>query len=160
MMNRKPHSKTYTENLAKIKDICAGQEKSPSEVLGLLKRWGLDHEKSQEIIGILKAENFIDERRYASAFVRDKIKFDRWGVAKIKYALLKKGIPANMTAEAIQSFDKEAYHEMIKNELVKKARMLKGPLSANWQKLARFGSSRGYEMEIMYDILDEICKEK
>lgn len=157
-MSPKQRSKTYAESLAKIKDICAGQEKSPSEVLALLKRWGLDQEKSREITGILKAENFIDERRYASAFVRDKIKFDRWGMAKIKYALLKKGIPANITAEAIQSVDKVAYHEMIKNELVKKARMLKGPPSASWQKLARFGSSRGYEMEIMYDMLDEICK--
>ncbi len=159
-MSPKQRSKTYAESLAKIKDICAGQEKSPSEVLGLLKRWGLDQEKSREIIGILKAENFIDERRYASAFVRDKIKFDRWGMAKIKYALLKKGIPANMTAEAIQSVDKVAYHKMIKNELLKKAKMLKGSPSESWQKLARFGSSRGYEMEIMYDMLDEICKEK
>ncbi len=159
-MSPKQRSKTYAESLAKIKDICAGQEKSPSEVLALLKRWGLDQEKSREIIGILKAENFIDERRYASAFVRDKIKFDRWGMAKIKYALLKKGIPANMTAEAIQSVDKVAYHKMIKNELLKKAKMLKGSPSESWQKLARFGSSRGYEMEIMYDMLDEICKEK
>ena len=48
---------------------------------------------------------------------------------------------------------------MIRNELVKKKKLLKGPRSQCWQKLARFGASRGYEMGIMRDMLEEICKE-
>ncbi|MBN2481404.1 MAG: RecX family transcriptional regulator [Bacteroidales bacterium] len=159
-MNQKPGRKTYEDALEKIKDICASREKSPSEISVLLKRWGIDRDKSGRIMDELKAEKFIDEGRYALAFVRDKIRLEHWGLSKIKFALLHKGIPVYVAEEAIQSVDETEYHEMIRNELLKKAKLLKSPPAGNWQKLARFGSSRGYEMDIMHDILDEICKKR
>ncbi|MBN1157888.1 MAG: RecX family transcriptional regulator [Bacteroidales bacterium] len=157
-MNRTSERKTYEEALEKIKDICASREMSPSEVSTLLKRWGLASEKIQEITEKLKTEKFLDESRYAFAFVRDKIRLERWGLYKVKFALKQKGIPGPIAEEAIQSVDETEYREMVQSELLKKAKLMKGSSAQNWQKLARFGSSRGYEMEIMHDMLDEICR--
>jgi hypothetical protein len=44
-------------------------------------------------------------------------------------------------------------------ELAKKRKSLKGSPREIWAKLARYGSSRGYEMEIMHDFLGETALE-
>lgn len=151
--------KAYTDPLERMKGVCARREKSPAEVLTLLKRWGLDDNQSQEIIQKLKAEKFIDESRYASAFVRDKFRFEHWGLIKIKYGLIQKGIAKPVAEKALATINQKEYQEMIRNELIKKRKLMKNTAAECWQKLARFGTSRGYEMEIMHDMLDDICEE-
>jgi hypothetical protein len=44
---------------------------------------------------------------------------------------------------------------MIGRELTKKRKSLKGSSYEIWAKLARYGSSRGYEMEFMAEFLGE-----
>jgi regulatory protein len=139
--------------LAKLQEICSRQEKAPADAIALMKKWGVAREKQHEILEKLKAERFIDENRYASAFVKDKIRFDHWGIVKIRYQLNHKGISPDITAQVLNEIDQQEYREMISKELEKKRKTLKGTSREKWAKLARYGSSRGYEMDVMRDFL-------
>jgi regulatory protein len=144
-----------SQALDKLRQLCSRQEKCPADVVALLKRWGLDQKFHQGIVEQLKSEKFLDEYRYASAFVKDKIRFDHWGIVKIRYFLQQKGISKDILDNAIGEIDHEGYRQMISRELDKKRKSLKGTPRDIWAKLARHGASRGYEFEIMRDFLDE-----
>lgn len=48
---------------------------------------GATPDEVDETLGRLETESYIDEARYARAFVNDKFRFDHWGRIKIRYAL-------------------------------------------------------------------------
>ena len=154
-MSIEKSSDSIKQALEKLRQICSRQEKSPADVIVLLKRWGIDQLHHLTIIEQLKSEKYIDEYRYTSAFVKDKIKFDHWGIIKIRYFLHLKGIAKDILENAIKEVDRNEYRHMIGKELDKKRKSLKGTPREIWAKLARYGSSRGYELEIMQDFLDE-----
>lgn len=153
---RKKESYNATEALSRLQKICSMQEKCPADIILLLDRWGVAPEHHPGIISRLRSDNFMDENRYASAFVKDKIRFGHWGFVKIRYFLRQKGIPAEIANEACNNIDRDDYREMITKELEKKKKTLKGLPREVWAKLARYGSSRGYEMEYMQAFLDSI----
>ena len=145
--------------LEKLRQICSRQEKSPADIVILLKRWGIDQQHHPEILDRLRSEKFLDENRYAKAFVTDKMKFDHWGIVKIRYMLHQKGIGNAAVDNAIRDIDHDAYRSMVGKEMAKKRKSLKGTPREIWAKLARYGSSRGYEMEVMRDFLGSDMEE-
>ena len=146
--------------LEKLQKMCSMQEKCPADIILLLKRWGVGEEHHEDIINRLKSDKFIDEGRYAAAFVKDKVKFDHWGFLKIMYFLKQKGIPRSAVDEACKAIDRKDYAIMIKKELDKKKKTLTGKRREVAAKLARYGSSRGYEMEIMHPFLGDMTPEE
>ena len=146
--------------LEKLRKMCSMQEKCISDVVLLLKRWGVEHEHHEDIISRLISDKFIDEGRYAAAFVKDKVKFDHWGFLKIMYFLKQKGIPRHLADEACKAIDRNDYAIMIGKELEKKKKTLTGKRREVAARLARYGSSRGYEMEIMHPFLGDMAPEE
>jgi regulatory protein len=142
--------------LAYAKALCAGRERTVREITGILLNRGIDQYSAEEIVKTLKEEKFIDEKRYASAFIRDKVNFQKWGMIKIRYALTGRGIPPEIAEEAIMQADKYEYRAMISNEITKKQKSLKDNSPGSRQKLIRFCLSRGYEMEIVISVVNEI----
>ena len=143
----------YDVALNKLQNICSRQEKSPADVVASLKKWDVPREDHQKIISKLKSEQFIDEKRYAIAFARDKIRFDHWGMVKIRIMLHQKGIGREIVEEVLNNIDRDEYRSMIEKELNKKRKSVKGTPYQIWAKLARFGSSKGYEMQDMEPFL-------
>jgi regulatory protein len=47
-------------------------------------------------------ENLLNEARFASAFANDRFRFRKWGAAKIRQALQRKGVSAPIIAEAMK----------------------------------------------------------
>ena len=146
-------STTPEQALHKLQQLCSRQEKCEADVITLLNRWGVEREKHSAILGSLRQDDYISESRYVAAFVKDKIRFEHWGMIKIAYMLHHKGISKKTTEEAFRNIDKSEYRRMIVHELEKKRKSLKGSPRENWVKLARYGTSRGYEMEFMQDFL-------
>ena len=77
----------------KARALCASKEYCISEVLDKLRSWGTDDNDSARIIELLEKDNFINEERYASGFVKDKFNFNKWGKIKIAAHLRAKNIP-------------------------------------------------------------------
>ena len=82
----------YRTALSKAMSQCSRRELCCSEVESKLETWGLQKSDCQKIIDILINENFINEERYAHAFVKDKFNHNRWGRIKIAAQLRAKNI--------------------------------------------------------------------
>lgn len=157
-MQSESENNTFKNDVARAKKTCSSRERTESEVSGMLHEWGMDDDQVAEIISLLKSEKYIDDTRYISSFINDRVKFQKWGMIKIRYALSGKGLSPELISRGIEEFDNEEYTSMIKSELTKKHRTLKGTPSEIKQKLLRFGFSRGYESNVIYKIADELLK--
>ena len=149
----------YQEALSYTMDLCSRQEKCSSEIREKLQKFKLPGAHVEKVLQTLKKERFIDESRYAGMFVRDKLRFNRWGRIKIRYMLLAKQIPEEIIRDAIDGIDNQNYLEILKEELLKKRHQIKDNNPFNVRnKLARFGQQRGFESGLIFQVLDEMKK--
>lgn len=146
----------YKEALKYCMDLCSRQEKCRSEIADKLSS-RLSDSEIQRILETLAKENFIDEARYAGTFTWDKLRFNKWGKAKIRYMLESKNIPATIISGALDEIDEGLYREILKEELKKKRRTIKGGNAFEVRgKLFRFARQRGFETGLIYELLDEM----
>lgn len=137
--------------------LCARSEQAASDVRGKLLRWGLTPQQAQEVIDRLIDGGYLDDERYARAFVNDKFKFNGWGRIKIAYQLRAKGISQDCIDEALTLIDDESYEQALLQLLTAKASTLRGkePQQAR-AALQRFATGRGYEPALCYRMTDNI----
>ena len=102
-----------------------------------------DRVSAQEIVDTLCKENFIDNRRYATFFAKDKSTLQGWGDNKIKYALQNKGIEIEFIKFAIEQIERDRSTEKLKKVIATKSASLKDDPKRR-EKLIRFLLSRGY----------------
>lgn len=147
--------------LARAMEYCARSERSRKEVGTFLESIGAPQDDVDGIISHLEKEKFIDELRYAEAFVSDKHRFNYWGKMKISYQLSAKGITREIINQAFDTLDPDEYYENLKEQLRKKLNTIKG---GNYydkkSKLVRFAASRGYEMDLIYEAVDGLLSNK
>lgn len=137
--------------------LCSRQERCTSDIRQKLNDYNLSKQEIDRIITILLKENFINDERYAIAFTHDKFRFNKWGKIKIEYQLKRKGISDGYILKALESIDSMEYANMIKSELTKKFK--KDKSSDEYllkSKLMRFGQSKGFETELVFNIINEI----
>lgn len=140
----------------KAEAYCSASEHCKSEVLGKLHQWGAPGDAWEDILRHLEEERYIDERRYACAFVRDKYRFNQWGRIKIAQALRMKQVASACISEAMEEIDEADYLSILTSLLKRKARTVKaGNDYERNGKLIRFAAGHGYEMN---DIL--LCLKK
>lgn len=154
---QKDTSPKISEIILSIKHLCSRQEKCKSEVKEKLVRWELDEDKIEEIIALLIKEKFIDEDRYTGFFVRDKIKFNKWGKIKIRHHLVQKRIPENIISNAFDNIDITDYKNIIEREIEKKLTLIKKDPHKK-DKLIRFMQSKGFELDLVLPIVTEKVK--
>ena len=99
----------YKTALNKAMEQCAHREYCCEDIRNKLTAWGVRNSDSEKIIDVLVRENFINETRYAAAFVKDKFRYNKWGKIKISANLKFKKIPSDIIAEALDSIDNETY---------------------------------------------------
>lgn len=142
--------KTYTEEelLNKTASWCSTCEHCISEINDKLKRQGASEKTTEHIIAKLLKEKFIDETRYARAFVRDKYRFNKWGIAKIRMALKIKQISSKDIDIACDEINKEEYLSILKDLIQAKRKSVKAKDEYEMNgKLIRFALSKGYEID-------------
>jgi len=143
--------------LEKAMAKCSGREFCSEDIRNKLYSWGVENNDAGKIIGILIKENFINESRYATAFVRDKFKYNKWGKVKISAHLKSKKIPSDIIGPAIDAIDHEYYVNFLRSLLEGHRRSVKAKNKMDLKaKLLRFALSKGFESSLVYDILNEI----
>ena len=97
----------------------------------------------------LQADRFIDDRRFAEAFVRDKLNLSGWGAYKIKLSLRAKGISREVIEEVVAPMiEATDMKERLEEIMQRKLRTLKYTTTYEAKtKLIRFAASRGYDIE-------------
>ncbi len=141
--------------LEKTKTICSKQEKCISEIRDKLQKMNISDTDKDKVINTLIEENFINEQRYASSFVADKFRFNKWGKRKIAHTLRQKGIPGDIAQQALNKIDEPEYQKMIMEELKKKKNTIR-PSCKNTvkEKIFRFAQNRGYEHDYIYRFIN------
>ena len=144
----------YKEALERAAALCSSQERNTRYILQKLSDWEVNQQDADRIIRKLSEEKFLDDRRYASFFVKDKFRINRWGRIKIRYTLRQKGIPGEVIEDALARIDEQDYVETCRELIGQKSSSLKetNPF-ARKAKLFRFASQRGFESELIYRIL-------
>jgi len=147
----------YKIALNKAMAQCSRREICCDDIRNKLQLWGIDNNDAGKIIEILQKENFLNESRYAAAFVRDKFKYNKWGKVKIAALLKSKKIPSDIIREAVDSIDQEQYIRFIHELLKSHRKTIKAKNQYDLKaKLLRYGLSKGFESSLLYDILNEI----
>ena len=145
---------TEEEGLERAYRYCSMAEHCRSEVKAMLERHKLDSVSVSYILDKLEKEQYIDENRYAKAFVHDKLSFARWGRIKISYSLRQKGLPACVIEDAVSSIDPEEYNAIIKSMADSFRHSVKG--STDYERkmyLMKRICGRGFEPSVVNRLL-------
>jgi regulatory protein len=150
-------SQTYSflEAKQKIEAYCAYQERCDFEVRQKLFSWNLNLEDVDALISDLITHNFLNEERFAEAYVSGKFRIKRWGRVKIRQQLKLKKISAYSINKGMSVIDDDEYIKTAKELIESKSRLIKS--KNQWDKinkLKRYLSSKGYETELVHELVD------
>jgi len=140
--------------LSKAEHYCAYQERSQQEVRDKLYDWGLWTSAVENIISKLIEENFLNEDRFAKAYVRGKFNQKHWGKIKIKQGLQLKKVSPPLIKKALLTIDLDDYIATLTAVIEKKARTLteRNEIKRRY-KLQQYALSRGFEPELAAGVL-------
>jgi regulatory protein len=145
---------SFKAALAKARQWCAIEERCPGDIQLKLKKLNCSQTETELIITQLKQEGFINEHRYASAYVSGKFRISKWGKIKIASGLRMKKIPERFIKDALNEIDPDDYRSCLNSLLKKKRKELKiGTGQEINIKLARFAIQKGFERVIVFDLL-------
>ncbi|HPY67186.1 MAG TPA: regulatory protein RecX [Bacteroidales bacterium] len=137
--------------------LCSKREYCVSEITEKLKSWNTSDSDAEKIIRILIRENFINEKRYSEAFVKDKFNHNKWGKVKIASHLRVKSIPDELIRQALESVDEDLYKKRMKEIVLEHRKSIKAKNQYDLKgKLLRYGLSKGFESSLLYDLLNDL----
>ena len=79
--------KTEQDAYLTLAALCAQAEHCQYEMLEKMRRWELPEDAQARVMAKLIKERYVDDERYAQAFVKDKIRYNKWGRRKVEQAL-------------------------------------------------------------------------
>jgi regulatory protein len=149
--------KYLSVNEAKLKaaDYCAYQERSQQEVRNKLYSYGLHQDEVEQVISELITEKFINEERFARAYVGGKFRMKKWGRIKIIQGLKQHKISEYCIKKGLSEIDEDDYNETIQALIdKKKAYITGGSPQLIKKKLAAFLQQKGYESNLVWESLN------
>jgi len=145
--------------LHRMAAYCSSKECCVQDTQKKMSQSGLSEDAGQRIINRLIKEKFIDEVRFARAFVIDKLRFNKWGRVKISYELRKKGIESAVIEGALAVIDEQEYLSILQEVLKGKKKTVTGKDKQTvFNKLFQFAMGKGYESPVILSCLKKIDK--
>lgn len=137
-----------------IRKFCAYQERSQKQVRERLRKMGLIDEAVDLLISEVIQENYLNEERFARAFVRGKHGIKGWGRKRLERELKHHEVSAYILRKAMEEIDEEAYDEKLETLASKKWEETKEPNRFNkGKKVVDFLIRRGYESDAVWEIV-------
>ena len=148
---------TPDQVLDKMAKYCAYQERCVKDVRDKLKTFDIPEEDKGEIMDFLLDNRFVDNERYAKSFVRGKVKQSGWGMNKIRFHLMQKGIDKELIDEALQQTDEEVYRQRLIDILKTKSKTIKAATDyEKKRKLAAYAMQKGFGGSLVWEVLKEL----
>ncbi|MEZ4938919.1 MAG: regulatory protein RecX [Crocinitomicaceae bacterium] len=144
------------EAKAKIEYFCVYQERCHSEVTKKLYEWGLATDQVDVLISDLIQNNFLNEGRFAEAYVSGKFRIKRWGRNKIRVHLKQKHVNEYSIKKALDSIDEETYIETIELLAQKKQAEVNGNQWEKRRKCYSYLLNKGFESSLIQNVLDKL----
>jgi len=141
---------TKEQALQKLKQYCAYQERSHSEVKEKLYSLGVWKKDHDEIMATLIEENYLNEERFAIAFAGGKFRIKHWGRVKIKYELKQKQVSEYCIKKALKQIDDEEYLKVLSKMANEKYASLKSEqYLIRKKKTMDYLTGRGFETDLI-----------
>ena len=138
-----------------LAQLCARAEHCQYELIEKMRRWEMSDEAQAHVMQRLVSERYVDDERYARAFVRDKIRYNKWGRRKVEQALWMKHIDDDIRSRALSEVDDEEYLSVLRPLLKQKRRSIKAASDYELnQKLVKFALGRGFTLDIIRQCID------
>ena len=157
MIQREKKKMSEEAALLRLASLCAKAEYCTYDIRRKLTSWELPDGASDRILKRLTDEKYVDDSRYAHAFVRSKCRFDKWGRIKISNVLRMKGLDENIIEEALTEIDPTASDDTLRQLLAAKVSKISFKNDYDRKaKLIRFALSRGFTMDAISRCLSDI----
>ncbi len=151
--------KTYTVDEAqkRLEHYCAYQERCHKEVSQKLYEMRMIPEARDQIIVHLLQHNFLNEERFAKAFVRGKFRIKKWGKQRLHLELKRKDINNTIITIALKEIETEDYFNTFDALAEKKLESIKeSNIQKRRKKLSDYLLYRGWESQMVYDKIREL----
>ena len=147
--------KSEKEAYLTLAALCAQAEHCQWEMLEKMRRWEVPEEAQARVMQRLVKERYVDDERYARAFVKDKIRYNKWGRRKVDQALWQKHIDEDIRKRVLDEVDDEEYLGVLRPLLKQKRKSTKANSDYELnQKLMRFALGRGFTFDIIRQCID------
>ena len=159
---RERKTKTAQQALQSLMRLCSRSEKSTGDALRLMRTWGVPEAEQRGVLDKLIADRYIDNRRYAEAYTREKSQLAGWGERKIAMQLRLKGVEREtISAVLAELMEDDSMAERLHDKLTKKLRTVKAANDYELRgKLLRYALGLGYDYDIASEVVDEVVKRK
>lgn len=162
-MEIKKYRYTEQEACIKLSALCASAEYCEYDLSRKMRNWLLcDNEDENEavknrVIARLRKDRFIDDERYARAFVRDKFRYNHWGVVRIKQELRLRKIDSNIIEDALTEIPEDDNLTTLRKLIETKKKSVKGKSEYDIRcKLIRFALGRGFQMDDIIKVVGDV----
>jgi regulatory protein len=148
-MNKKYRSLTVEQAYVKIRHYCDFQERTHQEVKMKLRGYGIAWTDIDILASKLIEEGFLNEERFAAAFVGGRFRIKKWGRKKIELELKKKQVSDTNIKKALrEEISQDDYEKTILYIIEKKWNSIKPSTSSEYDKQAKTRAylfQRGFE---------------
>ena len=128
------------------------------------KLWNKDYEQKliDEVIEDLSKNGYIDDTEFIRVFVAEKSKTKNWSRKRIKSELIKRGLDSKLIDKILSEqysesdYDNASTVAKKKVEVLTKRNLEKKELR---NKLSTYLFSKGFDYELIKDVVDQILKE-
>lgn len=147
--------------MEKARSYCAYQERSQQEVIQKLKSFKLSEDELNYVLLQLIQGDYLNEERYAQAYVSGKIRIKRWGRRKIKHHLKQKGLTDKCIELGFKEVDDDEYFETLSSvasykwDSVNESNEYKKK-----QKVMSYLYGRGFETDLIHEALNDIIEQE
>ncbi|MBQ9671334.1 MAG: RecX family transcriptional regulator [Prevotella sp.] len=149
---RKEESGERLEQMAfqKLSALCARGEHCQHDMLEKMRQWGVDEEAQARVMARLVGERYVDDERYARAFVHDKLAYNQWGRRKIEQALWMKHVDGETVRTVLDEIDENEYVSVLQPLLKQKRKSVTGRNDYERNlKLMKWAVGRGFTMDVI-----------
>ena len=159
---RERKTKTAQQALQSLMRLAARSEKSTGDALRLMRTWGVPEAEQRGVLDKLIADRYIDNRRYAEAYTREKSQLAGWGERKIAMQLRLKGVERETISTVLaELMADDSRAERLHEKLEKKLRTVKAVNDYELRgKLLRYALGLGYDYDMAAEVVERVAKQK
>ncbi len=135
---------------------------SRKELFTKLKRHFSETRLIEECLSDLEKKNLLDDNHFTELFVQEKVRLKKWSKSRLKSELFLRGISKDIIEEYLNKFfdsglEKEKAFELTEKKL-NQIKIRTSDRKVIHQKLFVFLQSKGYDYELISEVINEILK--
>lgn len=143
-------------------EFCTGQVRRKLHLWDSMERRrggvGFLPQQMDEVVDSLVADKYVDDARFAGAYVRDKARFAKWGPAKIEHNLKVLGVDGSIIRDALEENGELFVQDILRELAMRKWKSMKQEQDVYMKraKLVRFLVGRGFSYSQIVELINDL----